>query len=399
MWFFQQLLLTLLYLGRAVHVDEKHAGRQLLRRDKTVHSHGSSQRVVGMSSSKTLADLAHLRQLYVMRMERPGPDISSTVAQILILTVDENKGQQGDKRHTGRNEYGTRADVLMRSISDQSAMHPKIFVGVDYRDFTTELEEMQQQKIPMSLTSRGEWLKAADFGRGLIHKASIVGIWNKGQIDGTRLTWKSSGEKTKLKDVTATSCKVTLKTGASVEGNLGEDGKLHWSDGDVWHREGSVQFPPNGALACSLGHHRMWEMAASLDSKNDGTNRTWTVILEDDAMPSSRAAMYMVSKLLAKMPPGVEMVHLDDRHCRSPKRYRGFIGKDISRWAFGSTAYAITAKAARALLAEPFQYAADHWLNAPVINGKFKVYCPIGRPFFIHGYKHTSLIGASDGRT
>jgi hypothetical protein len=64
---------------------------------------------------------------------------------------------------------------------------------------------------------------------------SIEGSWNKGTIKGNRLTWKS-GAITLLDNHTATSLWM-MRKGEAFTAELKRDGKLHWSNGSIWHRE------------------------------------------------------------------------------------------------------------------------------------------------------------------
>eukprot|EP00401_Gymnodinium_catenatum_P080054 CAMPEP_0117572894 /NCGR_PEP_ID=MMETSP0784-20121206/60617_1 /TAXON_ID=39447 /ORGANISM="" /LENGTH=330 /DNA_ID=CAMNT_0005371329 /DNA_START=87 /DNA_END=1077 /DNA_ORIENTATION=+ len=126
--------------------------------------------------------------------------------------------------------------------------------------------------------------------------------------------------------------------------------------------------PANGALACALGHHRIWEMVSAENNSSDAADRGWAVILEDDAMPVSFTVLTDVTNVLRRVPPGSEIVPLDDRHCQW-RNWLDVVGTDrADEYAMGSTAYAVTVKGAEALLAEPFEFAADHWLNMPVVH-------------------------------
>jgi len=156
------------------------------------------------------------------------------------------------------------------------------------------------------------------------------------------------------------------------------------------HNHTSAETPSNGALACALGHHHMWELAAKAAPEDP---RAWTVILEDDAHVPRFHMKEPVRAILASAPPDVHIVHLDDRHCQYFGGKPGIRDKAMDIHAAGSTAYAVTATGAKLLLAEPFQYGADHWLNAPVRAAKMKALCPEGPPVFTHMYPHASLIG------
>lgn len=165
--------------------------------------------------------------------------------------------------------------------------------------------------------------------------------------------------------------------------------------GRVHEKHGLNETRDNGMLACVLGHHHMWELAA-----NTSTGR-WTVILEDDAYPILQMDNDFLQTVMANVPRNVDEVFLDDRHCsafgmavkKSPFWFWGskVIGNDADIHALGSTAYALTARGARALLAERFQYGADHFLNVPVRSGKINAYCP-SAPLFLHSYQHAGTI-------
>lgn len=62
---------------------------------------------------------------------------------------------------------------------------------------------------------------------------TLDGSWNKGTIAGTTLTWRKSRHETDLELLSPTKVRMTMK-GTEYTGVLHEDGKLHWSDGDVW---------------------------------------------------------------------------------------------------------------------------------------------------------------------
>lgn len=154
----------------------------------------------------------------------------------------------------------------------------------------------------------------------------------------------------------------------------------------------SEAFHSNGALACSIGHYRMWEMA------RNATAGKWTVILEDDAMPAAGLSAERLLRTLGEVPQGAEEVFLDDRHCSRAMRIGGVVkGKMLSHYAYGSTAYAVTPAGAAALLDVPFRYAADHWLNVPVENGAVDAFCPPEGASFVHDYPHPTTISLLHG--
>lgn len=200
------------------------------------------------------------------------------------------------------------------------------FDGVDASRYKNEAEEEAQDVIPMSPEQREEWQKVT-VGEGL-------GLMHQGMT--------------------------------------------------------AQQFHSNGALACALGHHLFWQLAAESDTEEQ---RAWTIILEDDAHIAHMHDKLAIQKVLAEVPAGVHIVHLDDRHCKYSTG--GVQGRELSSWAPGSTAYAVTSVGAKLLLAEPFSHLSDHWLNAPVHRGMMKAYCPdTGNPAFTHEYAHDSTINA-----
>jgi len=150
-------------------------------------------------------------------------------------------------------------------------------------------------------------------------------------------------------------------------------------------------FSPNGALACILGHQHLWKLAAATPPEDA---RAWTIILEDDAKVRRRLPAGLIEETLANADDigGIDIVHLDDRHC---KYFGGKPGvrdaKNMHEFAAGSTAYAVTARGAQMLLEEKFDHAADHWLNMPLKHNKTKAFCPYF-PMFMHNYKHASSI-------
>ena len=77
---------------------------------------------------------------------------------------------------------------------------------------------------------------------------SLDGHWTGGVIKGDSLRWreglhgvvlasekKAEGRTSQLTRTGATECTLVTKLG-SFQGRLGADGRLHWSDGDVWSR-------------------------------------------------------------------------------------------------------------------------------------------------------------------
>jgi len=231
---------------------------------------------------------------------------------------------------TSGTESRARLDSLLSGLDELGLSNiTHAFDGVDAHKYKNEAEEMSQEIIPMSPKERKEWLQTRT-GE------------DKHPMHKTNTGWKSPEE-----------------------------------------------FPSNGALACSLGHHHLWERASAASADPESTH-AWTIILEDDAHITNTADTHAIERILTSAPPDVHLVHLDDRHCKYS--YEGVRGKDMDPWAPGSTAYAVTNVGAKMLLSEPFSYLADHWLNVPVHNGKMKALCPGGTPVFQHEYNHESTI-------
>lgn len=65
---------------------------------------------------------------------------------------------------------------------------------------------------------------------------SIQGAWNVATIAGTVLTFNSSGETVDIQIPNPKECRMVWK-GISCTGVLRQDGRLQWSDGDVWSRD------------------------------------------------------------------------------------------------------------------------------------------------------------------
>jgi len=204
------------------------------------------------------------------------------------------------------------------------------FDGVDAHQYQNEAQEMAQDIIPMSPQQRAEWLQ------------TTTGV-HKGLMHQTESGLKAPDE-----------------------------------------------FAANGALACSLGHHHLWELASATEIEDP---HAWTIILEDDAHIRNLQDKLALQRTLAMAPSDVHLVHLDDRHCKYIGL--GVHGKDMDLWASGSTAYAVTNVGAKMLLSESFSHLSDHWLNVPVHNGKIKALCPgVTKSVFQHEYKHDSTIDA-----
>ncbi|CAE7021653.1 unnamed protein product [Symbiodinium natans] len=125
-----------------------------------------------------------------------------------------------------------------------------------------------------------------------------------------------------------------------------EQMKAQWRSNPNREADRKAGTPPLGTLACALAHYKAWQTAAASLS-----GREWLVILEDDAQPETTSDELL--RDLSGIAPDVELVFLGERHC--PHGY-------------GSTAYAITAKGAQALLDTPFMYNADFYLDVPKIK-------------------------------
>jgi len=67
------------------------------------------------------------------------------------------------------------------------------------------------------------------------------GDWNRGTIRGRTLTW-NEGEAVALKIISARTLQLTY-VGATYKGELQDDGRLHWDDGDIWTRRHESSSP------------------------------------------------------------------------------------------------------------------------------------------------------------
>eukprot|EP00927_Polykrikos_kofoidii_P042065 TRINITY_DN3592_c0_g3_i1.p1 TRINITY_DN3592_c0_g3~~TRINITY_DN3592_c0_g3_i1.p1 ORF type:complete len:334 (-),score=45.16 TRINITY_DN3592_c0_g3_i1:76-1023(-) len=157
--------------------------------------------------------------------------------------------------------------------------------------------------------------------------------------------------------------------------------------------------PPTGALGCAMGHRHMWTRAANLA----GTERAWSLILEDDARPVQDLGDASFLSNLLLVPEDVDLVFLDG-HCTDFKNTVPTLGGSVvsgnqtnlyARW---SSAYAVTPQGAAALLKVPFKYNSDHLLNAAVKCYGLKAFCP-SRPLFENVYPHESLIHPAQAET
>jgi len=166
--------------------------------------------------------------------------------------------------------------------------------------------------------------------------------------------------------------------------------------GPVHRGRASKDVPSNGALACALGHRHIWELAEKKLS-TPGAAR-WALVLEDDARiswalninsPGVSVPARVLRETLERVPADADIVFLDDRHCGWVRSSE--VGQGFNLYATGSTAYAISARGAAALLAEPFSHNADHWLNVPIHSGRIRGFCP-AIPIFVHNFPHASTI-------
>jgi len=81
------------------------------------------------------------------------------------------------------------------------------------------------------------------------------GIWSKGTIRGKLLTWsKPSQRPNDVEYIDANTIAITLSSGRYMA-VAKDDGKLHWSDGDIWTREESSQRHTLGQLLDELQRH------------------------------------------------------------------------------------------------------------------------------------------------
>jgi len=70
--------------------------------------------------------------------------------------------------------------------------------------------------------------------RADLQASDCDGEWNRGKIYGRTLTW-NEGEAVALKIITARTLQLTY-LGTTYKGELRDDCRLHWDDGDVWTR-------------------------------------------------------------------------------------------------------------------------------------------------------------------
>jgi len=124
----------------------------------------------------------------------------------LVLTVDE--GKQAER-------VGVSAGWKLIAVEGQSctAFEDKLF------------EDARKSNTPYQVT---------------FHKAGIEGTWDGGSIRGTRLAW-NDGRQSTLHMITPRKFTTILKDEVFIA-VLEDDGKLHWSDGDVWQKVPEKKF-------------------------------------------------------------------------------------------------------------------------------------------------------------
>ena len=68
----------------------------------------------------------------------------------------------------------------------------------------------------------------------LVEDSELEGFWNQGEIRGNMILWHTGGSsELKVRDARYVSLKLQ---GVWFQGELREDGQIHWEDGDVWNR-------------------------------------------------------------------------------------------------------------------------------------------------------------------
>lgn len=98
-------------------------------------------------------------------------------------------------------------------------------------------------------------------------KADLMqGKWSKATIAGTKLTW-NDGKTNDIEFLDSEAIKMVLR-GREYTGELWNDGKLHWSDGDVWMKLESKVDSPGEVLAPASNRLRI-ESWADLSESDD----------------------------------------------------------------------------------------------------------------------------------
>merc|ERR1711964_692536 len=84
------------------------------------------------------------------------------------------------------------------------------------------------------------------------------GTWSKGSINGNSLT-RANGAVGKLRTINARMVEMTTHEGYICTGELLEDGKLHWADGDIWTRptQNSNALASESQNRATFGAHSM----------------------------------------------------------------------------------------------------------------------------------------------
>lgn len=96
--------------------------------------------------------------------------------------------------------------------------------------------------------------------------ASYNGAWTKASIQDTKLTW-NSGEQTIISMASPNSFGMDFH-GRHYIANLADDGKLHWSDGDVWERLPATPAPSTPVIvATTSAAVAMKRVATGVDAR------------------------------------------------------------------------------------------------------------------------------------
>eukprot|EP00427_Karlodinium_veneficum_P037253 CAMPEP_0169297088 /NCGR_PEP_ID=MMETSP1016-20121227/65511_1 /TAXON_ID=342587 /ORGANISM="Karlodinium micrum, Strain CCMP2283" /LENGTH=1357 /DNA_ID=CAMNT_0009388571 /DNA_START=1 /DNA_END=4071 /DNA_ORIENTATION=+ len=74
----------------------------------------------------------------------------------------------------------------------------------------------------------------------IVGKATIDGVWTGGTISGTTLTWPN-GTQTTINMIAPREYAIMLEDDKVLTACLEYDGKLHWTDGDVWEQAHQVE--------------------------------------------------------------------------------------------------------------------------------------------------------------
>jgi hypothetical protein len=110
-----------------------------------------------------------------------------------------------------------------------------------------------------------ELVQEADSGSHEDFQATFVGFWGRATISANRLTW-NVGEEVEISVLSSTSFRMfyygwdekkRVYVGKFYMAELGEDGRLHWDDGDVWVK-GQADFEGKWAAATIRENILMW---------------------------------------------------------------------------------------------------------------------------------------------